>query len=134
VRFLPKPATKHRTKCSIYIGKKSQSGWIENLENFEPKSKKIIVWRGSGGTKIDENHGLGGLGGSWSSLGVWWVICLKFSENLSSKMSQLVGQVGSKLRPRVAKMLPRWLSWSLFSILWDDFWSILRHFWCHVRG
>ena len=42
---------------------------MENLENVEPKSKKIIVWRGSRGTKIDENHGLGGLGGSWSSLG-----------------------------------------------------------------
>ena len=69
MRFLPKPATKHRTKCFIHIGKKTQYEWIENHEHFEPKSKKIIVWRGSGGTRIDENHGLGGLGRSWSSLG-----------------------------------------------------------------
>jgi hypothetical protein len=40
--------------------------WIDRIQKTpEPKPKKIMVWRGTGGTKIDENHGLG----SWSSLG-----------------------------------------------------------------
>ncbi len=60
------------------------------------------------GSKIKENRGLEG---SCGLLGVWWTIWLEFSAKLGSKMEQngpSWDQVGSKLRPRVAKMLPRW--------------------------
>ena len=42
---------------------------------------------------------------------------LEFSAKLGSKMEKngpSWGEVGSKLHPRVAKMLPRWPAWSLF--------------------
>ena len=56
-------------KIGVKIYQKSQSGGIENHEKTLPKSKKIVVGRGPGGTKIDENRGLGGLGPSWGSGG-----------------------------------------------------------------
>ena len=86
----------------------------------------------------------------WASLAQIWGLlsCFGFrvrffvdfqrcSAKLGSKMEQngpSWDQVGSKLRPRVAKMLPRWPTWSLFRCLWEDTWSMLVDFWSRVRG
>ena len=60
---------------------------------------------------------VGADGGVLWALGVWWTIRLEFSAKLGSNMEKngpIWGEVASKLCPRVAKMLPRWLAWSIF--------------------
>ena len=94
--------------------------WVQRV----PKSRKWGLER----SKIEENLGLEG---SCGLLGVWWTIWLEFSAKLGSFSAKLGSkmeqngpswdQVGSKLRPRVAKMLPRWPAWSIFNFFWDDF-------------
>jgi hypothetical protein len=39
---------------------------------------------------------------------------------VGTKLAASWDQVGSKLRPRVAKMLPRWPAWSVCSFFWSE--------------
>ena len=104
--------------CSAVRRLGSEGAKIEENEVWRGrKSRKILVWRGLVGS-----WGSGGRFG-WNfqqSLAARWSKMDQFGFKLAASCASW-DQVGSKLRPRVAKMLPRWPAWSLCSFFWYDF-------------